>query len=462
MKPFGLIILISLRQNRKYTESLWIILRVWGSQSWSSSVSLRHSVGSSPIWKKKKKSISLARMDATPSPFSSGQTSSEGTFLFLNRIAFRWSLPQSNRPISTRSKWNSPLFEDCLPTSRETSPNFDWTRSISLLGPLWSDRGEENLYQRRTSQCTGPRPSGMTHDDLDQEGRRSERGELLFLFVSFSTGVRRSGSCRRWSSSGSLPFLSIKRKHRDIDEQLLHWWLNEEKGNQPSSSLSLVPLDILAIESLDLVHWSEGNKGDHWSDGRWWNKNQRRRRWWWGGGDNWHIGHGKRKRKSRHISLSICSAGHAPFDMNRLDNNNDLVSAEQRWQGELGDQQTDVNVNIFDLIGMGMGKVCLARAIELLLFFPLLRHSSLSQCPSHPRRILSVLRSVHHLSIIRSFPFGQRDLTIGPNVGWWTTLWWTSLFVWWNGDCSIDEFKRNSSSKQRIDLGTGGEWCRYW
>ena len=102
----------------------------------------------------------------------------------------------------------------------------------------------------------------------------------------------------------------------------------------------------------------------------------------------------------------------------------------------------------------GMGKVCLARSIELVrLFFPLLHHFScpfatrlsLSQCPSHPRRIPSVLRSlqsrsVHHLSIIRSFLFGQRDLTIGPNVRWWTTLWWTSLFVWSNGDCPIDEF----------------------
>ena len=34
----------------------------------------------------------------------------------------------------------------------------------------------------------------------------------------------------------------------------------------------------------------------------------------------------KRKRKSRHISL--CSAGHAPFDINRLDNNSDFVSAD--------------------------------------------------------------------------------------------------------------------------------------
>ena len=145
--------------------------------------------------------ISLARMDTTPSPSSSGQTSSEGTFLFLNWIAFLWSLPQSNWLTSTRSKWNSPLFEDYLPTSRETCPNFGWTRSISLPGLLWSDRGEENLYQRRTSRYTGPRPPGMT-DDLDQKGRRSERSELLRFFVSFSIDVRRSPLCRsallRW------------------------------------------------------------------------------------------------------------------------------------------------------------------------------------------------------------------------------------------------------------------------
>ena len=140
--------------------------------------------------------------------------------------------------------------------------------------------------------------------------------------------------------------------------------------------------------SIDLVPWSEGNKGDHWPDERWWNKSQRGRRWWWG--NNWHIGHGKakRKRKSRHLSLSLCLTGHAPFDMNRLADNSHLVSAEQRWQGELGDQQTDVNVNIFDLIGMGMGKVCLARAIELLLFFPLLHHFN---CPFATRLSPSVL-----------------------------------------------------------------------
>ena len=46
LKPFGLIILIPLRQNRKYTESLWIMLRVWGwgwgSQSWSFSWFFSH------------------------------------------------------------------------------------------------------------------------------------------------------------------------------------------------------------------------------------------------------------------------------------------------------------------------------------------------------------------------------------------------------------------------------------
>ena len=337
-------------QNRKYTKSLWIMLRVWGwgwgSQSWSSSVSLRHSVVFSPIWEKKKKRTSLARMDATPSPSSSGQTSSKGNFLFLNRIAVRWSLPQSNWPISTRSKWNSPLFEDCLPTSRETCPNFGWTRSISLLRSLSSDRGEENLYQRWTSRCTGPGPSGMT-DDLDQEGRRSERSELLCFFFSLSIDVRRSGSHRRrWSSSGSLPFLSIARKHRDIDEHLLHWWQNEETPNQPSSSIARPSwhfahriarscqvwpcfigrsretrmaklnreISIIALLSrrrllsllLDvnrpcpLIRREQRRPLTRWTM-----VEQKPTTTSMMMGDNWHIRHGKRKRKFRDISLSL-------------------------------------------------------------------------------------------------------------------------------------------------------------
>ena len=82
----------------------------------------------------------------------------------------------------------SPHLTRNLSELRLNTLNF--SPQVSLIG--WRRR---NLYLRRTSRYTGPRPSGMT-DDLDHEGRRSDRSELLCFFISFSIDVRRSPLCR--------------------------------------------------------------------------------------------------------------------------------------------------------------------------------------------------------------------------------------------------------------------------
>ena len=164
-------------------------------------------------------------MDATLSPSSSGQTSPKGTFLFFNRIAFLWSLPQSNWRTSTRSKWNSSLFdqsdlfEDCLPTSRDDALGQGPREWLRVLIRREGDAREVS--------CS-----------VSSFRSRSISGDLAVVVAD-----HRLVHCLSYRSNESIETsmnicsIDDKTRKREINRVLL----------------SLVPLDTLAIESVGPV-----------------------------------------------------------------------------------------------------------------------------------------------------------------------------------------------------------------